>query len=41
VNLYENVQRLKLDVAQLVHIHGGIDPYESLVKAAGRTGSLE
>jgi glyoxylase-like metal-dependent hydrolase (beta-lactamase superfamily II) len=41
VNLYENVQRLKLDVAQLVHIHGGIDPYESLVKAAGRTGSPE
>ncbi|PWT86348.1 MAG: MBL fold metallo-hydrolase [Blastocatellia bacterium] len=41
VNLYENVQRLKLDVAQLVHIHGGIDPYEALVKAAGRNGSLE
>lgn len=36
VNLYENVQRLKLDVAQIVHIHGGLEPFEVLVKAAGR-----
>ena len=36
VNLYENVQRLKLDVAQIVHIHGGLEPFEVLKKAAGR-----
>jgi glyoxylase-like metal-dependent hydrolase (beta-lactamase superfamily II) len=36
VNLLENIQRLKLDVAQLVHVHGGVDPLAALVKAAGR-----
>lgn len=36
VNLLENVRRLKLDVAQIVHIHGGLEPFEVLVKAAGR-----
>ena len=36
VNLLENIQRLKLDVAQLVHVHGGVDPFAALVKAAGR-----
>ncbi|HEY7448117.1 MAG TPA: MBL fold metallo-hydrolase [Vicinamibacterales bacterium] len=35
VNLLENVRRLKLDVAQIGHIHGGIDPFDALVKAAG------
>ena len=34
-NLYENIQRLKLDVVQLVHVHGGMDPIEKLVAAAG------
>jgi glyoxylase-like metal-dependent hydrolase (beta-lactamase superfamily II) len=36
VNLLDNVRRLKLDVAQLVHVHGGVDPFAVLVKAAGR-----
>ena len=30
----ENIQRLKLDVAQMVHVHGGTDPIEKLVAAA-------
>ena len=33
-NFYENIQRLKLDVAQMVHVHGGTDPIEKLVAAA-------
>jgi glyoxylase-like metal-dependent hydrolase (beta-lactamase superfamily II) len=36
VNLLDNIRRLKLDVAQLVHVHGGVDPFAALVKAAGR-----
>ena len=36
VNLLENIQRLKLDVAQIGQIHGGIDPIAALVKAAAR-----
>jgi glyoxylase-like metal-dependent hydrolase (beta-lactamase superfamily II) len=36
VNLYENVQRLKLDVAQVLHIHGGMDPMSVVAAAAGR-----
>jgi glyoxylase-like metal-dependent hydrolase (beta-lactamase superfamily II) len=35
VNLVENIRRLKLDVAQIAHIHGGVDSYAVLVKAAG------
>jgi glyoxylase-like metal-dependent hydrolase (beta-lactamase superfamily II) len=35
INLLENIRRLKLDVAQIVHVHGGVDSYEVLVKAAG------
>ena len=35
VNLFENIQRLKLDVAQILHIHGGIEPFAALAKAAG------
>ncbi len=37
VNLFENVQRLKLDVARVLHIHGGIDPFAVVAKAAGRS----
>jgi glyoxylase-like metal-dependent hydrolase (beta-lactamase superfamily II) len=33
-NFYENIRRLKLDVAQMVHVHGGTDPIEKLVAAA-------
>jgi glyoxylase-like metal-dependent hydrolase (beta-lactamase superfamily II) len=35
-NLYENVQRLKLDVEQIVHLHGGTDPIAKLAEAASR-----
>jgi glyoxylase-like metal-dependent hydrolase (beta-lactamase superfamily II) len=34
-SFFENIQRLKLDVAQMVHVHGGMDPIEKLVEAAG------
>jgi glyoxylase-like metal-dependent hydrolase (beta-lactamase superfamily II) len=36
-NLVDNVNRLKLDVDRVVHIHGGIDPYSAVLKAAGRS----
>jgi glyoxylase-like metal-dependent hydrolase (beta-lactamase superfamily II) len=36
-NLVENVDRLKLNVDQVVHIHGGVDPYSAVLKAAGRS----
>jgi len=41
INLFENIQRLKLDVAQIVHVHGGIEPVENLARAAGRQGTQE
>jgi len=41
VNLVENVQRLRLDVAQVLHIHGGVDPYATVLKAAGRQASTQ
>ena len=34
VNLLDNIKRLKLDVAQIAHVHGGVDPFDALVKAA-------
>jgi len=36
INLVENVERLKLDVARVVHVHGGISPFGDVLKAAGR-----
>jgi glyoxylase-like metal-dependent hydrolase (beta-lactamase superfamily II) len=33
-NLVENIQRLKLDVTQVVHIHGGMDSFAAVAKAA-------
>jgi len=36
INLVDNVARLKLDVARVVHIHGGVSPYSELVAAAGK-----
>ena len=36
VNLYENVQRLKLDVAQVAPIHGRLVPWSELLKAIGK-----
>jgi len=35
-NLVDNIARLKLDVARVVHIHGGISPYSDVLAAAGR-----
>ncbi len=35
-NLVDNAARLKLDVARVVHVHGGINPYSDVLKAAGR-----
>jgi hypothetical protein len=31
INLMDNVTRLKLDVARVVHIHGGVSPLTGLV----------
>jgi len=36
VNLVDNVARLKLDVARVAHVHGGISPFADVLKAAGR-----
>ncbi|MSO84057.1 MAG: MBL fold metallo-hydrolase [Acidobacteria bacterium] len=36
INLVDNVARLKLDVARVVHVHGGISPFADVLKAAGR-----
>jgi glyoxylase-like metal-dependent hydrolase (beta-lactamase superfamily II) len=33
-NLVENVARLKLDVQRVAHVHGGVDPWEAVLKAA-------
>ena len=35
-NLLEQVRKRKLDVTQLVHVHGGTDPFSALVDAANR-----
>ena len=35
VNFYDNIRRLKLDVAQVLHIHGGMDPIAVVARAAG------
>lgn len=37
VNLVENIDRLTLDVEQVVHVHGGVDPIATVRAAAGRT----
>jgi glyoxylase-like metal-dependent hydrolase (beta-lactamase superfamily II) len=39
VNLLEHVRDRKLDVAQIVHVHGGIDPFSALVDVANRRGT--
>ena len=36
LNLYDNVQRLKLDVSQIVPIHGNPGAWETLPKAIGK-----
>ena len=35
-NLVENVERLKLDVQRVAHIHGGVSSWGEILKAAGR-----
>jgi len=35
-NFVENVERLKLDVQRVVHVHGGTDSWTEVLKAAGR-----
>jgi glyoxylase-like metal-dependent hydrolase (beta-lactamase superfamily II) len=37
INLLENIRRLQLDVAQIAHVHGGVDSFAALMKAAGGT----
>jgi glyoxylase-like metal-dependent hydrolase (beta-lactamase superfamily II) len=39
INLVENIDRLKLDVERVVHVHGGSDPIATVRAAAGRTGT--
>jgi len=36
VNLVENVERLKLNVERVVHVHGGTDSWNAVLKTAGR-----
>ena len=36
INLVENIARLQLDVARVVHVHGGISPFADVLRAAGR-----
>jgi glyoxylase-like metal-dependent hydrolase (beta-lactamase superfamily II) len=36
VNLVENIRRLKLDVERVVQVHGGVEPFAAVLKAAGR-----
>jgi glyoxylase-like metal-dependent hydrolase (beta-lactamase superfamily II) len=36
INLVENIERLKLDVQRVAHVHGGVDSYDAVLKAAGR-----
>jgi glyoxylase-like metal-dependent hydrolase (beta-lactamase superfamily II) len=37
ISLVDNVTRLKLDVARVVHIHGGSTPYSDVLAAAGKS----
>lgn len=36
VNLWDNIQRLKIDVEKIAHLHGGLDSMAALARAAGR-----
>jgi glyoxylase-like metal-dependent hydrolase (beta-lactamase superfamily II) len=35
-NLVDNVERLKLDVQRVAHVHGGVDSWAAVLQAAGR-----
>jgi hypothetical protein len=34
--LVDNIDRLRLDVERVAHVHGGIDPIATVRRAAGR-----
>ena len=36
INLVDNVERLKLDVQRVAHVHGGVSPWDDVLVAAGR-----
>jgi hypothetical protein len=35
-NFVDNVERLKLDVQRVAHVHGGVSPWDEVLAAAGR-----
>ena len=35
-NFVENVERLKLDVQKVAHVHGGVSTWQEVLKAAGK-----
>jgi glyoxylase-like metal-dependent hydrolase (beta-lactamase superfamily II) len=39
INMVDNVSRLKLDVQRVLHVHGGVDSYATVLKAGGRSGT--
>ncbi len=41
INLVDNVKRLKLDVQRVAHVHGGVDSFDTVLKAAGRSTTEE
>src|SRR5262245_12533435 len=38
-NLVENVERLRLNVERVAHVHGGVDSWQTVLKSAGRGAS--
>ena len=36
-NLVANVVRMRLDVGRVAHVHGGVDSWDTVLKAAGRS----
>ena len=38
-NFVENVERLKLDIQRVAHVHGGTDSWAEVLKAAGRSAA--
>ena len=37
-NLYDNLQRLKLDVSQIAPLHGNVAQWSDFLKAIGKSG---
>jgi glyoxylase-like metal-dependent hydrolase (beta-lactamase superfamily II) len=40
-NLVDNVERLKLDVQRVAHVHGGVSPWDDVLAAAGRAAKSQ